>query len=221
MEVAVQKDHVRNQLSANLQQHPVGRCWRNARQRCWAPGAVRPVPWARNCCCPRSSLCGFHCSHCSTLRYALHIRPTRDLCWGGGFLFLKRFTKLCVLAEKFKELENQTTILFPSHCLGTAIATLKGRTHGKKSFFSALLFEVPGLCCKHSLNPGFLHYQLLSCCCCQGLWKAARRLRHFGWGLVDAALVSGSSLLCPPKTSPSCVNVFPPAYPKVKSRRLV
>lgn len=76
----------------------------------------------------------------------------------GWRLFLpKLFTKLRVLAEKFKELHNQTIILFPSHSLGTAIATLKGRKHGKKSFFSALLFRVPGLCCKHSLNPGFLH----------------------------------------------------------------
>jgi len=68
----------------------------------------------------------------------------------------KLVTKLCVLAEKFKELHSQTIILFPSHCLETAIATLKGRKHGKKSFFSALLFRVPGLCCKRGLNPGLL-----------------------------------------------------------------
>lgn len=86
--------------------------------------------------------------------YMLHIL--------GWRLFLpKLFTKLCVLAEKFKELHNQTIVLFPSHCLGTAIATLKGRKHGKKSFFSALFFRVLGLCCKHSLNPGLLH---ISCC---------------------------------------------------------
>lgn len=49
---------------------------------------------------------------------------------GGRPVLLKLFTKFCVQAEKFKELRNQTIILSPPQCLGTAIATLKGRKQG-------------------------------------------------------------------------------------------
>lgn len=86
MEVAVQKDSVRNHLSANLQQRSVGCRWRNTRQTemlsSWGSEAralsqellLQPVYLGQ------VSLL--------SLRYTLHIIPRGHISWGGGFFFL-------------------------------------------------------------------------------------------------------------------------------------
>lgn len=129
MEEAVQKDRVRNQLSAELQQCSVGSVeGTHDRPRCSGDREACALSqdlllqlfdlvqvWGL-------SLLGsqIHMAHQTYVSHTL----------GGRPVLLKLFTKFCVQAEKFKELRNQTIILSPPQCLGTAIATLKGRKQG-------------------------------------------------------------------------------------------
>lgn len=72
---------------------------------------------------------------------------------------------------------------------------------------------------QHSLNPGLLHVSRYRA----GAVKVcvSQDNSNTVWEAADSALEPGIHLLCPPEASPTCVNTSPPAYPKVKPRKLV
>lgn len=132
----------------------------------------------------------------------------------GAFSSLALHSALCRNRNQTNSIIKLSHFSHPR--LGTAIATPRGRKHGRKSFLSALLFRVLGGCCKHSLSPGLLRVSryragAAEVCSSQGSSNTA-------WEAADPALEPAIHLLCPPKASPTCVGTSPPARPEVKPR---
>lgn len=132
---------------------------------------------------------------------------------GGGFFFLKLCTKLCGLAEKLKELYNQSPFPLPT-AWGQQLPPLKEENMVKKAHSVAFCSGSQDYAANTAWTLDFV---------CQSLSRSVlgHRTTQTLWLGYQALLGSQAGVFSVLQRPAPDVWTAPPADPKVKSRRLV